>query len=196
MGAPFAGNYPEMIALCLAAFDRGGPAAPLDLLEAMMSLPGVEMHTPEHHFMVPAALLTAAHSVSGRDRSALERDLNAALTRSKRVPGGSCGDCGCCGAAVGAGIFVALWLKTNPKSTVRWADANRFTAWCLEYIATVDGPRCCKRVSYLAIEAAVPLAKEVLGVDLGQRPRPACTRFARNAECLRTACPYFPSRKA
>lgn len=146
--------------------------------------------------MVPAALLTAAHSVSGRDRSALERDLNAALSRSKRVPGGSCGDCGCCGAAVGAGIFAALWLKTTPKSTVRWADANRFTAWCLEYIATVDGPRCCKRVSYLALEAAVPLAKEVLGVDLGQRPRPACTRFAQNAECLHAACPYFPSRKA
>ena len=108
MGSPFAGNYPEMIALCLAAFDRGGPAAPLDLLEAMMSLPGVEMHTPEHHFMVPAALLTAAHSVSGRDRSALERDLNAALSRSKRVPGGSCGDCGWCGAAGGAGKFGAL----------------------------------------------------------------------------------------
>ena len=94
MGSPFAGNYPEMIALCLAAFDRGGPAAPLDLLEAMMSLPGVEMHTPEHHFMVPAALLTAAHSVSGRDRAVLERALHAALNRSKRVPGGSCGDCG------------------------------------------------------------------------------------------------------
>ena len=196
MGAPFAGNYAEMIALSVAAFDRGGPGGAVDLLEVMMSLPGVEMHTPEHHFMVPAALLTAAHSVSGRDRSALERDLNAALSRSKRVPGGSCGDCGCCGAAVGAGIFAALWLKTTPKSTVRWADANRFTAWCLEYIATVDGPRCCKRVSYLAIEAAVPLAKEVLGVDLGQRPRSACTRFAQNAECLRTACPYFPSRKA
>ena len=196
MGAPFAGNYPEMIALCLAAFDRGGPAAPLDLLEAMMSLPGVEMHTPEHHFMVPAALLTAAHSVSGRDRSALERDLNAALTRSKRVPGGSCGDCGCCGAAVGAGIFAALWLKTTPKSTVRWADANRFTAWCLEYVATGAGPRCGKRVSYRALEAAVPLAKGVLGVDRATRPGPACTRFAQNTECLRTACPYFPSRKA
>ena len=196
MGSPFAGNYPEMIALCLAAFDRGGPAAPLDLLEAMMSLPGVEMHTPEHHFMVPAALLTAAHSVSGRDRSALERDLNAALSRSKRVPGGSCGDCGCCGAAVGAGIFAALWLKTTPKSTVRWADANRFTAWCLEYIATVDGPRCCKRVSYLALEAAVPRARGVRGGARGPRPRPACTRFAQNTECLHTACPYFPSRKA
>ena len=63
-------------------------------------------------------------------------------------------------------------------------------------IATVDGPRCCKRVSYLAIEAAVPLAKEVLGVDLGELPKPACTRFAKNAECLHTACPYFPSKKA
>lgn len=196
MGTPFADNYPEMIRLCLDAFDQGGPVAPLDMLEAMMSLPNVEMHTPEHHFMVPAALLTAAHSVSGRDRAALERNLHAALTRSKRVPGGSCGDCGCCGAAVGAGIFAALWLKTTPKSTVRWADANRFTAWCLESIATVDGPRCCKRVSYLAIEAAVPLARELLGVDLGELPKPACTRFAKNAECLHTACPYFPSKKA
>ena len=97
---------------------------------------------------------------------------------------------------MGAGIFAALWLKTTPKSTVRWSDANRFTARCLESIATVDGPRCCKRVSYLAIEAAVPLAKEVLGVDLGQPPKPACTRFAKNAECLHTACPYFPSKKA
>ena len=82
----FSGPYPEMTALCLEAFDRGGPVAPLDMLETMMSLPGVEMHTPEHHFMVPAALLTAAHSVSGRDRAVLERALHAALNRSKRVP--------------------------------------------------------------------------------------------------------------
>ena len=161
-----------------------------------MSLPGVEMHTPEHHFMVPAALLTAAHSVSGRDRAVLERALHAALNRSKRVPGGSCGDCGCCGAAVGAGIFAALWLKTTPKSAAHWADANRFTSRCLEHIAAVDGPRCCKRVSYLAIEAAVPLARDMLGLDLGEPPRAACTRFARNAECLHAACPYFPSKKA
>ena len=192
----FSGPYPEMTALCLEAFDRGGPVAPLDILEAMMSLPGVEMHTPEHHFMVPAALLTAAHSVSGRDRAVLERALHAALNRSKRVPGGSCGDCGCCGAAVGAGIFAALWLKTTPRSAAHWADANRFTSRCLEHIAAVDGPRCCKRVSYLAIEAAVPLARDMLGLDLGEPPRAACTRFARNAECLHAACPYFPVKKA
>ena len=192
----FSGPYPEMTALCLEAFDRGGPVAPLDMLETMMSLPGVEMHTPEHHFMVPAALLTAAHSVSGRDRAVLERALHAALNRSKRVPGGSCGDRGCCGAAVGAGIFAALWLKTTPKSAAHWADANRFTSRCLEHIAAVDGPRCCKRVSYLAIEAAVPLARDMLGLDLGEPPRAACTRFARNAECLHAACPYFPVKKA
>ena len=191
----FSGPYPEMTALCLEAFDRGGPVAPLDMLEAMMSLPGEEMHTPEHHFMVPAALLTAAHSVSGRDRAVLERALHAALNRSKRVPGGSCGDCGCCGAAVGAGIFAALWLKTTPRSAAHWADANRFTSRCLEHIAAVDGPRCCKRVSYLAIEAAVPLARDMLGLDLGEPPRAACTRFARNAECLHAACPYFPVKK-
>ena len=46
MGTPFADNYPEMIHLCLDAFDQGGPVAPLDMLEAMMSLPNVEMHTP------------------------------------------------------------------------------------------------------------------------------------------------------
>lgn len=158
----------------------------------LMDLQGLPMHCPEHHFIVPAALLLAAHRGAGMAREKVGQDLHTAMMRGKTVPGGFCGNCGCCGAAVGAGMFLSVWLATNPKSNENWALVQRMTACALERIAAVEGPRCCKRVTFFALEAARTFCKTELAMDLAGTPKIVCKYSSNNQECRHTACPFFP----
>lgn len=178
---------------CLALYDAGEPLSAVAIADDLMSLPDFAMHTPDHHVLVPCALLTAAHLRAGKGREALAADLKKAAERAAIVPGGTCGNYGCCGAAVGGGIFAAVWNKTSPMSKAGWAAGNAMTARCLEAIASVEGPRCCKRVTYLAVTAVMVASKELLGLDLGEVPTVTCAHFAKNRECRGTACPFFPA---
>jgi hypothetical protein len=136
---------------------------PVALSTALMRHPALKLHGPEHHFLVPAALLTALCNARG-DQAALPRLLSEARRRSDAVPGGSCGFQGACGAGVGVGIF-----------------------------ASVGGPRCCKRTSWLALLTGIRFAREHLGVRLPGRGA-ACGWSEVNAECLDQACPFHPER--
>ena len=64
---------------------------------------------------------------------------------------------------------------------------------CLEAVASVEGPRCCTRVTYLAVTAVMAASKELLGLDLGETPAVTCAHFAKNRECRGAACPFFPA---
>jgi len=186
-------NAARIAARCLEIFDAGEPRNAADIAEALMSLPEIPMHSPDHHFLVPAALLTAANLVSG-DRERLDAGLAEAARRASQVPGGVCGSFGCCGAAVGAGIFCSVWNRTCALSKTGWAAANETTARALSAIASVEGPRCCKRVTYLAVGAVLASSKELLGLDLGEMPAVVCRRCGQNRECRGPACPFFPKR--
>ena len=180
---------------CLALFDAGVPLDAVEVTERLMSLPELPMHRPYHHFLVPAALLTAAHLRSGSPRERLEKDLKTARERAGIIPGGFCGQYGCCGAAVGAGIFTSVWQGTDPHSRSGWAACHEMTARCLSAIATVDGPRCCKRDTYFALEAALPAARELLGADLGEGADIVCTRHHLSRDCRGADCPFFPKEE-
>ena len=100
--------YGDLTDLCLSIFDAGAPRQPVEIAERLMDCESVAMHCPEHHFIVPAALLTATRLAQGAPREALEKDLSLAAQRASKVAGGFCGSWGCCGAAVGCGIFAAV----------------------------------------------------------------------------------------
>lgn len=194
---PDSDQMAQIEAACLAAYDAGQPRSAIELAEHLMTLPDLPMHFPYHHFLVPAALLTAACLSTGADRSRLEDLLKRARERAGTIPGGYCGQFGTCGAAVGVGVFASLWLKTTPMSKTGWAAVNAMTARALASIATVEGPRCCKRVTYLALHAACPAAKELLGVDVGPNAEGLkCQHFTRSRECRKTSCPFFPAPAA
>lgn len=176
---------------CLELMAEGKPLGAVETAEQLMALPGLPIHCAYHHFLLPAALLTAARLRTGGTVEQLEKDLKLAMERAGSVPGGTCGQCGCCGAAIGAGIFAAVWQGTTPLSKDGWAAGNRLTARCLEEIATVEGPRCCKRVTYLTLRAAIPAAKELLGLDLGEFPQVHCAYHENNPQCRGTDCPFF-----
>lgn len=181
---------------CLALFDEGRPLSALAAAEALLALPDLPMHCPGHHYLTPAALLTAAHRACGSPRERLCADLKLAKERSAIIPGGVCGQYGCCGAAIGAGIFASVWQKTSPLSKTGWAAGNRMTARCLDAIASVEGPRCCKRVTYLTLSAAVSAARELLELDLGAAGDIRCPYSGKNRECRKDACPFFRAEPA
>jgi hypothetical protein len=163
---------------------------PLEIARALMRHPKLKLHGPEHHFLVPAALLAADANVRG-ERGDLPRRLADARRRSDGVAGGSCGFQGACGAGVGAGIYVSVATGATPLSDDPWRLANAATSRALDVISRPGGPRCCKRTTGLAILAAARFAREHLGVHL--RPRSAPCEWAdANRECIEARCPFYP----
>ncbi len=187
--------YGDLTDLCLSIFDAGAPRQPVEIAERLMDCESIAMHCPEHHFIVPAALLTATRLAQGAPREALEKDLSLAAQRASKVAGGFCGSWGCCGAAVGCGIFAAVLTGSAPKKEADWAQVNQMTARCLENVASVGGPRCCKRVTYLSISEAIRQSPALLGLALGEVPEITCRRFMNSKECRGVNCPYFPKKE-
>ena len=150
--------------LCLAETS----ADPAAILRRMMDLSFCHMHGPEHHVMVGAALLTAYKNAGGK--LDLESALREMYSRGKAVPGGACGFWGACGAGISAGQFLAIATASTPLAREPWGLSNQMTARALDSIGKVGGPRCCKRDSWLAVQAAVDFVREHLGVEMQHSP--------------------------
>lgn len=172
-----------IIGLCLKETSRD----PARIVQHMMDLPFCHMHGPEHHIMVGAALLTAYHNAGGEID--LHRALLDMMNRGKKVPGGTCGFWGACGAGISAGMFVSIISKSTPLTTEPFGLSNRMTAKALEQIGTIGGPRCCKRDSFLSIRAAVDFAKEHFGVEM-ETSEVVCRYSAQNNQCIGRRCPF------
>ena len=174
------------VPLLLAATEKD----PLALFEQVVALQQVHMHGPEHHVIVPCVLLSAYRNNGGAID--LEKALREAVRRASQVPGGVCGYWGVCGAAAGAGIYMSILLGSNPVHTDAWPIPQRLVADCLNTIADVGGPRCCKRTGRLAIMRAAAFTEELLGVGM-PLGKVSCRYFRANRECLYRDCPFFPA---
>ncbi|OGO30266.1 MAG: hypothetical protein A2Z29_09155 [Chloroflexi bacterium RBG_16_56_11] len=161
---------------------------PADILEKVMSHPAVPMHGPEHHAMVPAIILTA---IKNSGYPVPEGALEKAIERGSKVPGGWCGHYGACGAGIGVGIAVSVLTGATPLTGESRGLAIEATSFTLGRIAD-GGPRCCKRASRKALEAASDFFKMRMGISLKKaHQNNTCLYVSRNKECIRGACPYF-----
>jgi hypothetical protein len=181
------GSAKDVIGRVCAATEEHDPIA---IACALMRHPTVELHGPEHHFLVPAALLAAFSNVRGDGDRRAER-VAEARHRSEPIVGGFCGRQGACGAGIGAGTFVAIATGSSPLRGAERGLANRMTAEALAIIGATNGPRCCKRDSLLAILAAARFTREHLGVCLPALGQP-CQFSGRNRQCTGVACPFHP----
>lgn len=163
---------------------------PVRLAESLMRNPAVKMHGPEHHFLVPAVLITAYCSVHG-DHGKAEK-LKAARHRAGDVKGGFCGSHGTCGAAMGAGIACSVLTGATPLAKDEWRLANLMTAACLTAIGEAGGPRCCKRDTYLALLAGREFLNLRLSAGIPEGKQPVCAHSDDNRECLAALCSFFP----
>ena len=163
---------------------------PLEIALFLMRHPGLHMHGPEHHYLVPAALITAYYNKTG-DTGKKEESLKKALSRSEHIKGGFCGTHGSCGAGIGTGIFMSIITGSTPLSKEAWSLSNRMTATALMAIAEYGGPRCCKRDTYIAILEAVRFLEENCGISLAVSGDICCEFSGMNRECLKEGCPFW-----
>lgn len=152
----------------------------------------IHIHGPEHHVLVPS-VLTAAYLNKIDKRELKEKYLLLCKGRGKKVPGGSCGYAGCCGAGVGVGIFFSVIQDTSPLNSESWGKVNLATGRALMNIGKYNGPRCCKRNTFLAFDTADEILKEQFGVSLVSKKH-YCGWFGKNEECLKETCQYYPKR--
>ena len=173
----------------------GGAAScnPVEIVDAMMRDSSINMHGPEHHYLIVAALLAAYANAGGVVE--LGKALHNAEQRAKKVPGGICGMWGSCGAGIATGIFTSLITGASPLSEREWSLANRMTSRSLAIIAENGGPRCCKRNTYLAVTHAVGFVKETFGIAMEVPEQIACEFSHRNKQCRKEKCLYHPEYK-
>lgn len=176
--------------ICLAATGSD----PVEIAMAAMRHPLVKMHGPEHHFLVPAALVAAWSNARGEGEARAER-IAEVRRRSAPVQGGFCGVQGACGAGIGVGTFVGMALSATPLTGRERGLANLATARALELVARTGGPRCCKRDGFLSLLSGVRFARRHLDVEMGGRgPRCEWTRL--NRQCIDEECPFHPRERA
>jgi len=156
----------------------------------LMKNPLINMHGPEHHFLVPATLLAAWYN---KHKNTVMKDaaIITARRRAEDLKGGVCGSLGACGAAIGTGIFISLITGATPLSREEWRLANLMTSESLKVIAENGGPRCCKRNSFLAIDAAISYLKTHFATELSVENKIICEFAILNPECLGEECCYY-----
>lgn len=162
---------------------------PIAMAFDIMKTPYIYMHGPEHHVLVGAVLLTAYANSGGMID--VPTALDKMILRGRQVPGGACGFWGACGAAVSAGMYISIVTEATPLSADSWALANSMTSEALAAIAKVGGPRCCKRDSFLAIQAAVDFTARHLGVTMTVPEKIICEFSRFNHECIGRRCPFM-----
>lgn len=163
---------------------------PLELSRDIMKHPSIKMHGPEHHFIVPAVLLTTYYNKTGETKK-LDSSLKTALKRSGDVKGGFCGFHGACGAAIGAGIFASIITNATPVSERGFKLSNELTAGALTKIAAHGGPRCCKRDTFLAIKDGMKFLNEKFGLDYEIDTETTCEFYRFNNECKTVDCVFY-----
>ncbi|MCR4435804.1 MAG: DUF5714 domain-containing protein [Eubacteriales bacterium] len=159
---------------------------PVILAQKVFDLPGLNMHGPEYHSIVPAVLVTAYQNISAHRESST---IKEAIKRGKDIKGGSCGLYGDCGACVGSGIAVSMIEGATPMSHDERSAANRATGYALLEISKYGGPRCCKREAITSIESFLQVTSYFDGI---QKAEYTCTQFGKNKDCIGKKCPYFP----
>jgi hypothetical protein len=168
----------------LAASTETDPAA---IIEKVMSHPSVPMHGPEHHAIVPAAIVAAVRNAG---YPLPEGAVQKAIERGSKIPGGWCGFYGACGAAMGVGVAVSVITGATPVTGKPRSLANEATSLALGKMVD-GGPRCCKRASRNAVRTAAEFLETRLGITLPEAGPVACSYVGRNRECIQKACPYY-----
>ncbi len=162
---------------------------PVTLAQMVFELPGLNMHGPEYHSIVPAVLVTAWQNLNGqKDISKIKE----AIKRGKDIKGGSCGYYGSCGAGVGAGIAMSILEGATPMSQNERGAANRATAFALLEISKYGGPRCCKREAITSLKSFMQVTEyfgDFKDVEY------ICKQYGKNKDCIYNKCPFFPVKK-
>lgn len=172
--------------------NKSNKTNPMEMAIELMNMPVINMHGPEHHFLVPAVLITSYYNLR-QDKEIKAEKLAIARKRAKDIKGGFCGFYGNCGAAVGTGMYISIIREATPLTKESWGLANIMTGRSLISIGKIGGPRCCKRNLFVAIHEAAKFTEEHFDLRMYDYEifTPRCSFKAKNKQCLQLECPYF-----
>lgn len=165
---------------------------PVNMAIELMKSENINMHGPEHHFLVPAVLVAAYYEKVSKPE--LKEDkLRITKERAKKVPGGICGNYGTCGAAVGTGLFMSIITEATPLTEGSWGLSNEITGHSLISMGQTGGPRCCKRNTFIALVEACKFIEEKLDVKLYdyENTKITCEFKQNNKQCIGKRCPFI-----
>jgi len=162
---------------------------PISLAVEIMRSPAIKMHGPEHHFMVPAVLLTCVNNKYHNVENLAEKIDLAERIAHERVPICSY-DLKMCGASIGTGVFLELYEGLDTHYEDEWSLPNQMIAASLKKIGENKGPRCCKRDTYISLQGAVDFLYEKFAIEL-PRSEAKCTFSLRNNSCMREECNFY-----
>ena len=177
-----------IMAICLNEKSKN----PVEIIRKMMNEPFCHIHGPEHHLMVGSALLTAYKNAGGNID--LQDAVGELMNRAQNVPGAACGYWGACGAGISTGMFISIITGATPFTRESWGLSNKMTSKSLDAIASTDGPRCCKRDSFLSILQAIDFVKENLNIIM-EKPDITCEFSHMNNQCIGNRCPFNKANK-
>jgi hypothetical protein len=179
-------DWPEVVKRVCEGSREKDPAKIANLI---MKHPMSIMHSPQHHILIPAVVLSALRNTGIRPLN--PGRLESAIERTKGIPLGVCGTRGECGAAIGAGTVVSILTGATFTKDRERSLALRASAEALMAIADAGGPRCCKQSVYLTLEVVSHFLQRELNIPLSTAPQ--CEFYRRNPECKKERCKYYVS---
>lgn len=165
---------------------------PAAMLEALLGAQeGAPVHGVRHHALVGEILLVCLRNAG----YPIAEDLvDEVIERGRQIPGGACGFLGSCGALVSASAAYAILLGSTPVATEPRERLLRFSSRLAARLAGLGGSRCCKKSSYVALEAA---QQEFAAIGFAL-PREdfagRCPFYADNESCDGVYCDFLPAR--
>jgi hypothetical protein len=138
---------------------------------------------------VPAIIVATARNAGF---PAPEQALGSAIRRGAKIPGGSCGYLGVCGAASGVGTGFSVLLESTPLTAGARQQVMSVVGEVTAQLASLRAARCCQRDCYLALRVAAERSPRLLGVSPTADSPLRCAQVAANRECLGKSCPLHP----
>lgn len=184
----------DAIAFLQRLAEVDGSTDPMAVVDRALSHPSFKFHGPEHHSLVPAAILIAMKNrgIIRPDGSPITTSvILGGISRGSKIPGGFCGYAGTCGACVGAGVSAALFVGATPTRGPERKFAHKATTTAL-YLSQDGLKRCCKRATYYGIKAALDLLRKEYDIDLGEPPElKSCKYSTKSRDCEEESCPFY-----
>jgi len=163
---------------------------PNALAVEIMNTPTIRMHGPEHHYILPAVLLTCIYNLKGRTDDLKEKLDSLAVRTSCEAPDHCEYNINNCGAAIGTGIFLSTFLDRTTENEDEWSLTNQLVSECIKKIAEIGGPRCCKRDTYISIQTTIEFLKNKFAIEL-PLSEAKCTFSLRNKSCKHENCIFY-----
>jgi len=165
---------------------------PFTIADQIMKHPKFKLYGPEHHVLTPAAILTALKNTGIKKPNGKPikvSDIDEAIRRASKIPGGWCGFYGSCGAGMGSGVAISVFTEATPSTDKERTLANQMTARSLNKIAD-NLEHCCKRSVKLSICETLEFLRERFNLELKYSPK-QCEFSKVNPKCVKTKCPMY-----